>query len=81
MGILEYLRSVATSGPVYIRIKTDWLSVRDMQSGKLFEEVPILAFAEGTTNLNWYGRLWAGFVLSEFHGAVLHMIRGRNERV
>ncbi len=32
-----------------------------------------------TTKLNWYGKLWANFVLDDFHNSVLHMIKSRNE--
>ncbi|MGL1920516.1 MAG: hypothetical protein OCD03_05790 [Hyphomicrobiales bacterium] len=32
-----------------------------------------------TTNLNWYGRFWANIVLDDFHGAVLNLIKNRNE--
>lgn len=32
-----------------------------------------------TSNLNWYGSLWADFVLDDFHHSVLTMIRDRIE--
>lgn len=32
-----------------------------------------------TSNLNWYGSIWANFVLDDFHTAVLTMLRDRIE--
>jgi hypothetical protein len=33
-----------------------------------------------STKINWYGKLWANFVLDDFHASVLELIRGRVER-
>ena len=41
--MFSYLRSVLTTGPVYIRIKKDWLSVKDVSSGKMYENTPDVA--------------------------------------
>lgn len=34
-----------------------------------------------TTNVNWYGQLWANFVMDDFHFSVLNLIKSRNETV
>ncbi|MBU1189161.1 MAG: hypothetical protein KKC01_09030 [Gammaproteobacteria bacterium] len=32
-----------------------------------------------TSKVNWYGRLWANYVLDDFHKSVLNLIKHRNE--
>lgn len=32
-----------------------------------------------TSKINWYGQLWANFVLDDFHNSVLTLIKNRNE--
>ncbi len=34
-----------------------------------------------TSKINWYGSLWANFVLNDFHGSVLNLIKNRAEKI
>lgn len=34
-----------------------------------------------TSKVNWYGSFWANFVLDDFHGAVLNLIKNRVEKI
>ena len=33
-----------------------------------------------TSKVNWYGSLWANYVLDDFHGSVLNLIKNRVEK-
>jgi len=41
--LLTFIRSIVTSGPVYVRIKKTWLSVRDVATGAEYQDKPLLA--------------------------------------
>ena len=34
-----------------------------------------------TSKVNWYGSLWANYVLDDFHGSVLNLIKNRVEKI
>lgn len=44
--MFTFIRSLATSGPVYVRIRRDWLSIRDAKTGNSYEDIPELAISE-----------------------------------
>lgn len=45
--ISKLIRKLASSGPVYVKIKPDLLSVTDVSTGKHFEDMPLIAIKDG----------------------------------
>ena len=44
--MLEFLRNLTSSGPLYVRIKANCLSVKNVSTGKRFEDVPVVAVTD-----------------------------------
>ena len=41
--MLDLIRQLASSGPLYVRLSPKWLSVRDTKTGRRFEDRPLVA--------------------------------------
>uniref|UniRef100_A0A2A4YPH3 Polyketide cyclase/dehydrase n=1 Tax=OCS116 cluster bacterium TaxID=2030921 RepID=A0A2A4YPH3_9PROT len=67
-----------TVGDQYFDIKKGHYKLDDL-GGKT--RLSISTTYRMTTNVNWYGQLWANFVLDDFHYMVLNLIKDRNEAV
>lgn len=65
-----------TVGDQYFDIEKGHYRLEDLD-GKT--RLTIMTAYRMTTNVNWYGQLWANFVLDDFHYMVLNLIKGRNE--
>lgn len=48
--ITSIFQKLVPGGLLYIRIKHDWLSVRDVKTGHCYEDVPIAALRTGNDN-------------------------------
>ncbi len=43
----EWLKQLIPTSTLYVRIRPRWLSVRDATSGRVHEDEPLVAFADG----------------------------------
>lgn len=46
--MVSFFRALISSGPVYVRIRRDWLSVKDVKTGKRYEDIPAVAIKENS---------------------------------
>lgn len=65
-----------TVGDQYFDIENGHYALEDLD-GKT--RLTIMTGYRMTTNVNWYGQLWANFVMDDFHYMVLNLIKDRNE--
>lgn len=65
-----------TVGDQYFDIEKGYYALEDL-GGKT--GLSLSTTYRMTTNVNWYGQLWANFVLDDFHYMVLNLIKDRNE--
>lgn len=65
-----------TVGDQYFNIEKGHYALEDLGGST---RLSISTTYRMSTNVNWYGQLWANFVLGDFHYMVLNLIKDRNE--
>ncbi|MFL0796351.1 MAG: hypothetical protein K6L73_02540 [Cellvibrionaceae bacterium] len=64
-------------GDQYFEVESGQYSLIKLDSGT---QLTLRSSYRMTTNLNWYGKFWADWVLDDFHYSVLTLLRTRNEK-